>query len=101
MSVQAYITSLMTMWMSIWLIPDWVEALKVYVITASVLTAAIITMLFHWARLRDRIVDDIVMRVLMDPDIQKLIHERLQRAEFKRRLKQILRERKHHEDSKT
>ncbi len=101
MSGRTYIGLMTSLLTSVWFVPDFAELLKVYVVTASVLTAAVVTVLFQWRRLRDEIVNDIVIRVMMDPDVQKLIQQRLQRMEFRKRVKKIIEEKRNGEQNRT
>jgi len=84
---------MMSIGASIWFFPDFTELVKIYIISVVVVVTVIINILFRLQMLRKMIVEMIVQDVLRDPDIQKIIDWRLRRAEFQKRVKEILRER--------
>jgi hypothetical protein len=97
MSVTGYITTLMTLIISVWFIPDWQELFKVYVISTIAFITLIVNLLFRIQKLRELIVrilvTDVKREILNDPDIQKIIEQRLRRAAFKRRIKELRKQR--------
>lgn len=94
MTIKAYITSIVTLIMSVWFTPDWSDLLKVYVISVVVLLTLAINLIFRIGRLREYVINHLVGAVLQelmkDPDIRRLINWKDRQERIRERLKQAL-----------
>jgi Flp pilus assembly protein TadB len=97
MTARSFGGALAMILMSVWFTPWLDELLKVYVVAVVVLITLLVNTLFWWTRLRETIINHlvvaIVQRVLMDPDIQKLIDWTTRRSRVYDRIKEELKKR--------
>lgn len=77
MSITQYIASLISVSITMFLIPGFTDVLRVYVIATIVLISILINLLFRWRQFRDYIVNKIITEVIIelikDEDVRKVI----------------------------
>lgn len=91
---------MMSMIATVMFFPGFTELLAVCVIAVIVLVTVIINVLFHLHRLRNMFLESLIQGFLNDPDVRKIIDHRVRGEEFRKRIKQILKEQREKKISK-